>query len=365
MRKSVLVTITSILLNAAFLLTGCKTGQDNFYTKDDFQKVRKTDIHFHYNTFNPHYLELADSLNFMLVSPNVDAGMPIDEQLEIAAALKRAHPDKFAFLGTFSVNNFGSRNFAGEVNTCIDQCLKAGASGIKIWKNIGMVLKDSTGSYIMTDHPAFEPIFRRMDTDHIPVMAHLGEPKNCWLPVNEMTLGNDRGYYKSHPQYHMYLHPEAPSYNAQLEARDNLLEKYPSMKVVGAHLGSMEWNVDEIARRLERFPNFDVEISGRIGHLQYQALNEREKVRSFMIKYQDRIMYGTDVTLNETDGQFTISTDELRELWYDQWLFLATDSVISVNDLDGQKVKGLQLPRKVIDKIYQKNAERFLKINRN
>jgi predicted TIM-barrel fold metal-dependent hydrolase len=76
-------------------------------------------------------------------------------------------------------------------------------------------------------------------------------------------------------------------------------------------------------------------------------------------------MYGTDVTLNETDGQFTIGTDELRELWYDQWLFLATDSVISINDLDGQKVKGLQLPRKVIDKIYQKNAERFLKINRN
>lgn len=206
MRKSVLITIISILLNAAFLLTGCKTGRNNFYTKDDFQKVKKTDIHFHYNTFNPRYLELAGSLNFMLVSPNVDAGMPIDEQLEIAAVLKREYPDKFAFFGTFSVDNFFDPGFVDSTITQITRCIKAGASGIKIWKNIGMVLKDSTGNYIMADNPAFGPIFRHMEMNQIPVIAHLGEPRNCWLPVNEMTLSNDRGYYKSHPQYHMYLH---------------------------------------------------------------------------------------------------------------------------------------------------------------
>ena len=361
MRRSVLIIITPILLNAVCPLTSCMTGQNDFYTKDDFLRVKKTDIHFHYNISDERYLKFADSLNFTLVSPNVDAGMPIGKQLEIAAVLKQEHPDQFAFFGTFSVNNFGSRNFADEVNACIDQCMKAGASGIKIWKNIGMVLKDSTGRYIMADNPAFEPIFRHMETDHIPVMAHLGEPKNCWLPVNEMTLDNDRRYYKNHPEYHMYLHPEAPSYKDQLEARDNLLQKHPSMKVTGAHLGSMEWSVDEIARRLDRFPNFDVEISGRIGHLQYQTLTEREKVRNFMIKYQDRIMYGTDVILDESNAQLADMADGLREQWYEQWLFLATDSTISVDDLGGQKAKGLQLPREVIDKIYHRNAEVFLK----
>ncbi|OFX36353.1 MAG: hypothetical protein A2W90_15020 [Bacteroidetes bacterium GWF2_42_66] len=338
----------------------CK--QSPFYSASDFEKVQKIDVHFHYNTPDIRYLQFADSLNFRFVSPNVDAEMPIDEQLEIAASLKNQFPDQFTFLGTFSVDSFNNSGFAEETIARIDQCMKAGASGIKIWKNIGMTLKDTSGRYVMADDPAFKDIFRYMEANKIPLMAHLGEPKNCWLPENEMTLDNDRRYFKNHPEYHMYLHPEAPSYQDQLDARDSLLRKYPALNVVGAHLGSMEWSVDEIAARLDRFPNFYVDMSARIGHLQYQALTDREKVRDFMIRYQNRIMYGTDMAVDEADASFVAVANGLRNRWFEQWLFLATDSMIEVKDLGGQKVKGLQLPREVIDKIYSRNTEELFKI---
>jgi predicted TIM-barrel fold metal-dependent hydrolase len=118
-----------------------------------------------------------------------------------------------------------------------------------------------------------------------------------------------------------------------------------------------------MAKHFDQYPNFNVDISARIGHLQFQSLADREKVRNFIIKYKDRIMYGTDITINEQDTNYVTVRDGLRRVWIDHWAYLATDSTITVKDLGGQNLKGLQLPREVIDLIYCKNAVNFFKLN--
>jgi predicted TIM-barrel fold metal-dependent hydrolase len=355
----------TMFLFLQIILGGCTTEQKEFYTGADFNKVPKIDAHFHYNTPDARYLEYAKSLNFRFVTVNVDAGRSIDEQLEVAQKLKQQFPGEIAFFGTFSVDSFGTPGFSAQVIDRIDQCMKAGASGIKIWKNIGMELKDSSGNYVMADNPAFDPVFRYLEAHHIPLLAHLGEPRNCWLPLEKMTLGGDRSYFQEHPEYHMFLHPDAPSYEDQINARDSLLRRYPEIDFTGAHLGSLEWSVDEVAKRLDRYPNFQVEFSARIGHLQLQSMTEYEKVRQFMIKYQDRIMYGTDVGINPSDTNYVAETESLHRRWLDHWNFLVTDSRVIVNELGDVKVKGIKLPTAVIDKIYFKNASRFFKSGEN
>jgi predicted TIM-barrel fold metal-dependent hydrolase len=341
-------------------LSSCQE-KATYYTAADFEKVPKTDVHFHYNTPDLHYMEFASKLNMRLVSPNVDAGTSIDEQLNIARSLRKAYPGKFAFFGTFSVDSFGTTGFAQNTIARIDECMKSGASGIKIWKNIGMVLKDKGGRYVMVDDPAFEPVFRYLEKNKIPVLGHLGEPKNCWLPLKEMTDSSNCRYYRAHPQYHMYLHPEAPSYEDQINARDNLLQKYLDLDFTGAHLASLEWSVDEIAKRLDKFPRLKVDLSARIAHLQAQSISNLERVRNFMIKYQDRILYGTDVTLTPQDTDYKAKSQMLMERWRADWTYLATDSTLHLKNLPAE-VKGLQLPKKVIDNIYTNNADRFFRV---
>jgi hypothetical protein len=238
-----------------------------YYIYDDFIKVPKTDVHLHINSLNPLYMELADSFNFRVVSPNVDSRIPVDEQLKTASAIRKAWSDRFAFLGTFSVDSFGIADFAEKTLSRIKECMLAGASGIKIWKNIGMVLKDKEGKYVMIDDTVFDPVFKYLEENKIPVMGHLGEPKNCWLPLDEMTDSSNARYYRANPQYHMYLHPDAPSYEAQIKSRDNLLKKHPHLDFIGAHLASLEWSVDEIAKRMDLFPNLKVDLSARVAHL--------------------------------------------------------------------------------------------------
>ena len=151
-----------------------------------------------------------------------------------------------------------------------------------------MAYKDSAGRFIMIDDPKFDPVIEFIIEQEKTVMAHFGEPKNCWLPLDQMTVNNDRNYFKNHPEYHMYLHPEYPCYDDQINARDRFVEKQPDMRFVGAHLGSLEWDVDELAKRLDKFPNMAVDMAARISHLQHQTKLNREKVREFLIRYQDR-----------------------------------------------------------------------------
>ena len=113
-----------------------------------------------------------------------------------------------------------------------------------------------------------------------------------------MTVNNDKNYYKEHPQYHMYLHPDYLSYDDQIVSRDHMLSRHPNLRVVGAHPGSLEWSVDELAKRLDLYPNFAVDMAAHICHFQVQ---DRQKVRDFIMKYQDRLLYGTDFGINKDD----------------------------------------------------------------
>jgi predicted TIM-barrel fold metal-dependent hydrolase len=325
-----------------------------YYSVSDFEKTPKIDAHFHYLTMDGRYMDYASSNNFRLISINWDGEYSIDEQMKITTSILSTNRGKFAFFGTFSADSFGKPDFVEKTIARINECMKAGASGIKIWKNIGMVLKDANGRYVMIDDPAFEPILNYLEQNKIPVMGHLGEPKDCWFPENEMIDPGAVSYFKENPQYYMFLHPEAPSYDAQIISRDNILRKHPKLDFIGAHLASLEWSFDELAKRLDSFPNLKVDMAARMNPIQYQSKIDREKVRNFMIKYQDRILYGTDFEIHDSPGtDFKTNTENFRKGWLAQWIYLATDSTLGV--------KGLKLPKEVIDKIYFKNAEKYFR----
>jgi predicted TIM-barrel fold metal-dependent hydrolase len=354
-RKLTAITVTWIFSVAVIL--SCREKSE-FYSASEFSAMPKTDVHFHYDTPDHFGMKVASGLNFRIISPNVDAGPSLDEQLDIAINIRQAYPGKFAFFGTFPVESFGRDGFSDSTISRIKMCMKAGASGIKIWKNIGMVLKDGQGKFVMVDDPAFEPVFSYLEANNIPVMGHLGEPRDCWLPLNEMSDSSNCRYYRAHPEYHMFMHPECPSYEEQMTARDNLLLKHPGLKFTGAHIASLEWSVEEAARRLDKYPNLTVDLAARMAHLQYQSVIDYEKVRNFMIRYQDRILYGTDIIIDIQDTNHTALSKMLEEKWKSHWTYLATDSVLHLKNLKGD-VRGLHLPKKVMDKIFNSNADRF------
>jgi DNA-binding PadR family transcriptional regulator len=342
------------------IMTSCS---NDHYTLDDFKTVKKIDTHFHFNTEDPVLVGLAKEDNFVLLTINVDShsGTSIDEQERIARALSTRYPEQVKYLSTFGLKGWPKTNWQDSTLRRLRNSFEHGALGIKIWKNVGIEERDSTGKFIMIDDPAFDPVFQLLIDQDKTLLGHLGEPKNCWLPLEEMTVNNDRSYFKSHPEYHMYLHPEYPKYEDIIAARDHVLEKHPKLRFVGAHLGSLEWDLDELGKRLDRFPNMAVDMAARIPHLQYLTQKDRDKVRAFFDRYQDRIIYATDSGIGPASDAEEAKTS-LDNAWLADWKFFTSDETLSSPNVNGE-FRGLKLNKQIIDKIYRKNAIQWFKID--
>ena len=335
-----------------------KAEQARTYSMEDFPSVRKLDAHVHINVMSQDFLEQARADGFELMAINVDyPDFPkLADQRAAALAQVQADAARIHWATTFSMRGFGKAGWDEKVRAQLDEDAKQGAKAVKIWKNVGMAEKNAAGKLIMLSDPAISPIAEHIAKAGLTLIGHQGEPHNCWLPLEQMTTDNDREYFKNHPQYHMYLHPEMPGYEDQIKARDDFVAAHPQLRFVGAHLVSLEYDVDRIGAFLDRFPNASVDMAARMSQVQYQSVRDLDKVRNFFVKYQDRLLYGTDLTMNPGDDAQEFKRSA-HDVWTRDWRYLATGESQRVEIIKAD-VRGLALPRAVIDKVYYRNSKR-------
>ncbi|RIJ49996.1 amidohydrolase [Maribellus luteus] len=336
------------LIGLIWIVCSCSVNE-TIPRYEDFPKI---DAHVHIRTADSEIMQFAKKENFKLITLCTSSGSSefIKQQLDFATTQRNKFPQTIAYITTFSMERFKEPGWQDEVIKKLEKDFEDGAIGVKVWKDIGMTFRDSLGNFIMIDDQRFDSIFNFIKKEGKVVVAHIGEPKNCWLPIDSMTVNNDKSYFAANPQYHMYQHPDYPSYDDQINARDRWLAKNTDLRVVGAHLGSLEWSVDELAKRLDRYPNFAVDMAARICHFQVQ---NSKKVRDFIVKYQDRLIYSTDIISDNSNSKEVIA--ELNQEWRADWRYFTTEDEMSTPKLDSPFM-GLGLDVKVLRKIYHDNV---------
>lgn len=207
-----------------------------------------------------------------------------------------------------------------------------------------MIIQDSSGAYVQIDDPRFEPIWRFLAEEDVPVIAHIGDPRAAWQPLDKESP--HYSYYANNPEYHAYRHPELPRWEEIIAARDRWLAANPELTVIGAHMGSMAHDVSLVEERLEAYPNFFVEVGGRFPDLENQP---RDSVRSFLIEHADRVLYGTDlgtdVPAAEAGEDDWPNRGAIDDRYQAHWQYLSRE---------------LALPPRVLRQIYGQNAARLL-----
>ena len=339
-------------------------GAADTLTVDQVMRMPKIDAHAHFGSVGTaereafvRFLERID-LRWLNICTGGMNAKRLDQQIAAAKELHRAAPERIGWATSFHLSNWGNAGWAKAARETLADGFANGAVAVKIWKDVGMELKEPGGRYVMADDPRIDPVYEFAAGQGRPLVAHLGEPRNCWLPLEQMTVESDRNYFAKHPQYHGFLHPEVPNYEKQVAARDAVLARHPKLRVVGCHLGSLEYDVDELAKRLDKYPNLAVDLAARIVHFQVQP---REKVIAFVLRYQDRILYGTDLVFGRwPEGSQRSVEEALAGLEADYRLdatYLATDQEVEVARVRaGFKARGLALPASVLRKIYFENA---------
>jgi predicted TIM-barrel fold metal-dependent hydrolase len=320
-----------------------------------FAEIQPIDVHTHIYKDDPELNALIERLNLRGVNICVIDDRDPDfkglepQRTEVLKVRQSTH-GRLAFCTTFSPYAFEQPGFSARTTRQLNDDFANGAVAVKIYKVMGMEMKNHAGKWVMADDPAFEPIYRDIASNHRTLIAHLAEPDSSWQAPNPASP--DYSYYKEHPGEYAYAHPEWPSKQAILAARDHLVAENPKLRVIGAHLGSMETNVDDIARRLDLYPNFAVDMAARVP---YFMLQPRDKVRAFLLKYQDRVLYATDLVVFPRSKTEAILA-EFRSTYARDWKFFSTDQKV---EYMGHTYQGLALPRPVLLKLFHDNAVRW------
>jgi predicted TIM-barrel fold metal-dependent hydrolase len=363
--------ILAITLLPLFLINCTKkSGLD---LTDFVKSIKKIDVHTHIGSDAPWFRDVLDSIDQKVLTICTGGTDPerIYKDIDTAQQLLNNHPRYYSWVTTFDLTGRDDPGWAENVISQLREDFRAGAVGVKVWKDIGMEITNKEGDCIQIDDSMFEPILSFIAEQGKTLIAHLGEPIDAWMPSN--IEGKPQFYWSNHPEYHFWDKPDKPSYSDIMAARDHVLEKHPTLRFVGAHMGSMSYDVNEVIKRLDRYPNFAVEIGGRTRYLMWQA---RGKVRSFFIQYQDRIMYGTDLSAGifDEDGS-PFSNEQINNMKrsylsrHDFFMrYYASDEIFPwANNIRGGKpvpeaeytVQGLALPKEVLEKVYYKNAVKW------
>jgi len=274
-----------------------------------------------------------------------------------AEQFRQQYAPEFSFASTFDLTRRNEPDYAAKVTAWLDETFRAGAVMVKLWKDVGLEAKTPSGAYLMPDDPLFAPICAHLAKQHRPLMAHLADPIDAWRALDQASP--HYSYYSTHPEWHLYGKQGFPAHAAILAARDRMLAKHPDLVVIAAHLGSEAHDLDALAKRFDRFPNLCADVAARTPELQrYPA----DKVRRFFVRYQDRLLYGTDAN-QYTEGREPTLEERAAfarkmENWYrDDFDYYSGHGK---QKLGSREVEWLGLPREVLEKFYFRNAQRLI-----
>lgn len=324
-------------------VAGCGGSESSAPDRTEFTKV---DLHTHYyydRPFLPAVLEEWRMHSVVLNGGPAETN-PDRPRWRAIRRMHERHPGRFFPVTSFDASRIDAPDFADSTIAQLRRDLAEGARGVKVWKEVGMIIGDSSGAYVQIDDPRFDPIWSFLAEKGVPVIAHIADPRAAWQPLDEESP--HYSYYESNPEYHAYRHPELPRWEEIIAARDRWLAENPDLTVIGAHMGSMAHDVSLVDERFDEYPNFYVDVGGRFPDLRNQS---RDAVRASLIEHADRVLYGTDLgtdvpAAEAGDGDWP-DREAIDERYRDHWEYLSRE---------------LALPTEVLRKIYGRNAARLL-----
>ena len=282
-----------------------------------------------------------DALNLrVMVDASVNPSARLRQGLDAVRASQ--HKDRFVFFAAVDFRNVGP-GFGKRAAQQLEADVKAGALGLgEIMKNFGLTIRKMDGTRLKLDDPELDPIWDTAARLNIPVFIHTADPPEFFQPIDytnerwlELALYPDRRYQD----------PKYPRFEELMAERDRLFRRHPKTTFIAAHLG---WHANDLARlgkMFDEMPN----LYSEVGAVLYDLGRQPRMAHDFLVKYQDRVLFGKDA----------FQPDEYPYFW--RTFETADDYFDYYRDYHAfWKLYGLGLPDPVLRKLYYQNALRIV-----
>ena len=302
------------------------------------------DVHSHQRNMGSKDLKkLAAEMDIMNMGAMVNLSGGSGKSITDAFVnIKANGNNRFLVFANVSFAGIGTEGWGEKAAAQLEKDVKAGASGLKIYKSLGFSVKDSDGNRVAVDDPRIDLVWAKCGELGIPVLIHSADPKQFWEPYD---ANNERWLeLKTHPRRKRDENNPVP-WLTIIEEQHNLFKKHTNTTFIAAHMAWYANDLKYLGGLLDEMPNMMVEIGAVIAELGRQP----KMANLFFEKYQDRVLFGKDsYQPAEYPTYFRVleSGDEYfpyYKKYHAYW-----------------KMYGLALPDEVLKKLYYKNAIRII-----
>ena len=242
----------------------------------------------------------------------------------------------------------------------LQDAIEKGAHGVKIWKNLGLTVKDPQNNLVRIDDERLMPIWQRAHEMDCIVAFHTVDPVaffEPWNPENERWEE-----LELHPDWSFADRSIYPARDEVLEQRNNVIKAFPSLKFQCVHGANYSENIKVVDQWMDEMPNMYVDTSARLGEL---GRHPSKEGKAFFEKHQDRLMFGTDRVFGingDVQGagpEKMFSSEEDKQFYDIHWrYFQSTDTQFDhPTPIQGNwKIDGIGLSQSALKKLYWDNA---------
>lgn len=297
------------------------------------------DYHNHLDSQTPeNVLRVMDACGIeKVVNITMQVGAAAIESIQ---RFHRAAPQRFATFGWMDWSGVERSDFVEVSLDRLKQLVDHGACGIKFWKDLGLTVRDAAGQLLRIDDERLAPLFDQAAQLAIPVMFHTADPDAFFTPIDRFNERYEE--LAAHPDWSFY--GSSVSKAELIAQRNRVIARHPKTTFIGAHLAESSENLVSVAALLDQYPNLYVDISARVSELGRQPYT----ARNFLMKYADRILFGTDL----------LPDVEMYRLYY-RFLETADEYFEYPSHASRQgrwNIYGVFLPEDVLRKLYRDNA---------
>lgn len=262
------------------------------------------------------------------------------------------YPDRFVVFAGLEYAAFEREaDIGGYLAQQLRASAAAGARGLKVWKLLGLRLRDAAGKLYAVNDPRLDELWATAGELGLPVLIHVADPVAFFDPLDPF---NERWEeLHAHPDWHFYG-PDFPSFHTLIEQFAAIVTRHRTTTFIGAHVGCYAENLRWVGELMDQCPNLYVDIGARLAELGRQPYTARE----FFINHADRILFGTDAPPDRAMYRLHYRFLESRDEYFPYWL----------GDRPGQgrwMIYGLHLPDEVLRQVYSANAARLFGLHEN
>jgi predicted TIM-barrel fold metal-dependent hydrolase len=346
-----------VLTRKALLLENYDPQPELVVNQQHVIKARRPaiDIHFHLDSLvsvDADTLVQAMDASGIAKVVNMD-GRPGDFE-RFSRDFKDKYPNRFVMFVRPHLVTVAESDSWHKLGDDLAAAVSAGARGVKIIKELGITLKDREGRIVPIDDPRLDSLWSKAGELAIPVLMHISDPAPFFKPIDRFNERYEE--LKEFPEWSIYG-PQFPSKGTLRAQREQLLKKHPRTMFIGAHFGMDPEDLGYVGHLMDTYPNYYVDIASVLSELGRQPFTARE----FFIKYQDRILFGTD-------GGYSIGGTgwPIEKFFRSYFEFLETKNenfeypLWGINKQGSWRIYGLHLGDDVLEKIYYANAAKLL-----